>query len=163
MIVIGIDPGVTGAIARLSHGHAAIVEDMPAMLHPTSKMMRNQIAGDLLVDSLRRLFPAFEEGIAAVEDIHSFGNGRASASMMMSRGIIDCALRVCRFVPIWVPPRVWQKFHKFDPEQGTGKESLRVARGLYPAESLMHLNRQCDHNRADALLIATWAKFHFGD
>jgi len=40
-------------------------------------------------------------------------------------------------------------------ESGTVKPSLTVARRLFPN---LDLHRKADHNRADALLIAEWAR-----
>jgi len=147
MMIAGIDPGVTGAIAILSgSGTTYTVEDIPSMA-ADKKGKRNQInplgIRDILEDS----------GVEVVflEKTHAMpGSTVVAHSQGDSRG---CIRSVCAILGIpveYVTPKTWKKYYGL----GKDKEVCRAkAIELFPNAPL---GRKKDHNRAEALLIAKY-------
>lgn len=140
---LGIDPGVTGAIA-LIHPEGQIVENWPG----------DEVAA---VNLIRSLLLQYDIRRAAIEDNGAgppkgkFGFIKLSENKGIWRGVL-----ASHGVPfVLVRPQEWMKGTV--PKKGSGKDkpSLAVARRLFPN---LDLHRKADHNRADALLIAEWAR-----
>jgi hypothetical protein len=142
MIIIGIDPGINGAMAAVdSHGTCAI-DDLPSVAMPGSGRTQRKIDGKALADLLRRHIPAGEAGLVVMEDVHAMPSSKsgsgANTSLMHTKGMIEGVLGALRFELVLVNSRKWKGFY-----------------GLYPSAEHM-LRRVKDHNRAESLLIAHW-------
>lgn len=159
MITLGIDPGITGALAALDHNGALRVEDMPTRpKHHPGKVL-NEIDPHALRRALLEMIPAGERALVVMESLNTFAGGsvQTMASLEATKAVIQT---VCELSGQWVElvsPQRWQKFFGIGKRAGvdTKDQSLRIARELYGA-SFCPLKKH--HGRADAILIARWAQ-----
>ena len=153
MIAVGIDPGLTGAIAFIGPNTIA-VEDLPTKPLPGTGKVRSRIDGMALAQLIRRNVPADETAEVFCENVGNIGGKEnrtmAQGSLMRTLGAIECACEVLRLPVTLVVPRSWKAFYDLDADKAA---SLRTARHLYPDAPLKLAKHQ---NRAEALLIAHW-------
>ena len=153
MIVIGIDIGVTGALAAVDSRRTCCVHDLPTVPVEGNRVVKRRIDSRGLLVLLRSVVPAGVDALALIEDVHAgMGPGMAArASLMHSRGVVETVLELARVRVCPVQPAVWKRAHGLLKSDKAA--SLAKARELSP--SLQHaLKRQLDHNRAEALLLA---------
>lgn len=170
MLYIGIDIGLSGAIAILEDRKPYSIIDIPILEVQTkarkgskakTRIKRNYNARGIY-DLLNPLF--FEGGaIAIFENATPMPqNGTSSAfSMGIGSGIFEGVL-ACLMIPFEkVRPVAWKKVMM----AGIGKEKdaarLRAIQ-LFPSEA-KQLARKKDHNRAEALLLAEYLRRISGD
>ena len=149
-MVVGIDPGLSGALAFLfEDGTYSGVFDMPVMA--AGKTGRQQVNAAALVEWMKKVYPpdrAVLEHVAAmpkqgVSSVFSFGQ---------SFGIILGVLAALEIPVELVRPNVWKKAYGL----GKDKEEARArAIQLYPAAPL---SRKKDAGRAEALLLARYGR-----
>lgn len=152
MIYIGVDPGLTGAVALIADGAiaAAGVHDMPAVVYSKTGFVKRAV--DL--NALRTLlFPSSVLGaVVFMERVGAFpGQGVGS---MFSLGMSYWGVAgVCAGLELplhLVTPGEWKSHFKLN----TDKELSRgLASRLYPG---VDLSKKKDHGRAEALLIARY-------
>ena len=155
----GIDPGLDGACAIIGAPSGTRVEDCP-VLKSGSGSRREY---DLL--ALEQWAQAFADvtdvygGLVAIEDpppIPRFGVVTAR-SLGEAMGIWKALLADKRVRHTFVSPSKWKTDMGL---RGKGKEaSLKLARQLFP-EAIPELARKKDDGRAEALLLAEWARKH---
>jgi hypothetical protein len=159
VITIGIDIGLTGAVAAVDSRGAHQLSDLP--LHGDGHDKR--IDGRALLWLLRQMIPPGEAGLVLIEDVRPRPMGNAGrhgntmhsqGSLMRSRGIVEAAIDIARLQLKAVQPQTWKRFYGLIGKDKD--EALQRARVLYPA-AVTDLKRKKDHNRADALLVA-----HYG-
>lgn len=153
MIIIGIDPGLTGAIAFVDSRGTCAIEDLPTIALPGAGMIKRRIDGKALADIVRRFVPAGEKAYATVEDVQARGGSaiQTMGSMMRSVGAIETVIEMLRLPIHPVTPQAWKKHYGLKADKSA---SLATARALYPSAPLSLAKH---HNRAEALLIA-----HYG-
>lgn len=164
MILIGIDPGLSGACAFIGPNSAAVC-DMPTIAIEGGGSVTRRVHGPSLADMIRKHCPADETALVVVEDLSAGGfrarpgeqkgsSAQTVGSQYRTRGTIECVLEMLRLQVHIVHALRWKRFYKL----GTDKDhSLQVARVLYP-ELAEELRRKADHNRAEAVLIAHYGK-----
>lgn len=151
-LILGIDPGVSGAIAviRISDGGLEHSFDMPVVTEKKTRRI-NADALALLMDAYLP-FTRF----AMVENVHAMpGQGVVSMFTFGYAAGIARGILAANYVPVFlVEPSVWKA--------GTGlssskTESLLMARRFF-GEKLFPLKK--DHGQAEAALIARfgWLK-----
>lgn len=149
MILLGIDPGISGAYAVL-HGDAVVqVEDLPVFVH-IGRKRRTELDLATLGDTLEALHieHVFLERVAArprqgVTSMFRFG---------FTAGAI-CGLLTGMNIPMsFVTPQVWQRHHGIGPSPDAARQR---AMQLFPS-ACSCLAKKRDANRADALLIASY-------
>jgi len=146
-MIIGIDPGNTGAIAFLGDDMRLIeVVDMPLMANGK----KNQVNAA----ALARIFDREDCIHAYVEKVGAMP-GQGVASMFnfgMGFGVIKGVL-AARCIPYeLITPQAWKKAAKLI---GKDKDNARtLAQQLYPEAPL---DRKKDIGRADAILIARYS------
>lgn len=150
MRAIGIDPGITGAIAVINESHVFVV-DIPVMANGKGKSkVKNQANAAALTDYLEGFRYC---GYAVYLERVSSMPGQGVASMFSMGDTFGCIRGVCSALdfPVHViTPQEWKKHYKL----GRDKEIVRAkAIELYPDAPL---SRKKDHNRAEALLIARY-------
>lgn len=155
MIVVGIDPGLTGAFAAVDSAGTYTVEDMPTVPLPGNGMVRRRIDGLRLARALRLMVPAGHACLVVMEDVQAIGGSavQTMGSMMRSVGTAEAAVEILRMDLKRAQPRAWKKFYGLGSDKAA---SLEIARTLFPNIGHM-LKRAKDHNRAEALLLA-----HYG-
>lgn len=165
-IVIGIDPGLTGAVARLGCTHLNCTgPDYEVWDAPTAKDGKHTV---LLPVEMRKILleaalgihtPNLEHDllvaldcIVFIEKVHSMPKQGVASSFNFGQGyglwlgiIVGLGLRHEQ-----VTPQRWQK-EMLAGMQGGKDASIIRAQELFPDAPL---SRKKDHGRADALLIA---------
>jgi len=154
-VVIGIDPGLTGAIAALDfRGTLLSVRDMPTMqVGAGSAKVKRCVNGAALSDILRDMSSGNSDDVLVVVERVSAMPGQGVAgvfSLGETAGCIRGVLAARRHAMEYVSPRTWKRHFGMtaDKEQARAK-----AIWLYPSAPL---SRVKDHNRAEAILLALW-------
>jgi crossover junction endodeoxyribonuclease RuvC len=142
--ILGIDPGLSGAIAfffPVAPDRVA-AENMPA------------VAGEVdcatLAARILQMTPAF----AVVERVASMPKQGVSSTFKFgaSYGSIRGVLVALQIRTHLVAPTVWKKHFRLDSD----KEKARALALLLFAASPEHFSRKRDHNRAEASLLAVY-------
>jgi hypothetical protein len=173
MIVCGIDPGLSGALAFLDHhGVILAIDDIPTMANPDAgpkTTIKREVDVCALRDLIRERIPADESALCALEHVSVMGGkgSQAIVSLAATKAAVASVLRLAGYEVKRVPPALWQRFFGIrahgpnevgEPGErlrNTKHQSLRMARELYPHAPLKLAKH---HNRAEALLIARWAQ-----
>ena len=145
---IGIDPGKTGAAAIITPDGIDIMDYTD--IFETVQQFREWKADYDLSCVLEKVW--------AIP-----GGGRKQGASSMFKfgenfGIYQGILSALGIPYYLKTPQGWQKVMLPVTDGHTKKRALDTARRLYPAIAKKYLKRKKDHNRADALLIATYAK-----
>ena len=154
---IGIDPGLSGAIAIISPESLKIF-DMPTMTVERNGKAKRQVSAIELAEMLYlysgRDCHVYCERVSAmagqgVTSVFSFGR---------SFGMIEGILAAFKMPVTFVPPATWVKA----VGRGQGKDASRArAMELFPSDQ-DQFKRVKDDGRADAALIAHWGSRHAG-
>ena len=153
MLIIGIDPGITGAISFFEDGELKDVIDMPTMA--SGNKNKKQINGSQIFNeiSLRTLNHKSENINVVVEQVSAMP-GQGVTSMFnfgQSFGILKGICSAMQLPMYFVRPAKWKKHFDLINSQ---KDSSRVkAIEMFPRFSSM-LSKKKDSNKADAILIA---------
>ncbi|TDV06044.1 hypothetical protein [Paraburkholderia caballeronis] len=158
-MLIAIDPGIRGAIARLNHADAPVVRDMPIRPKQGNGKVRNEVDPKALQAILRELVPADERGLVVMEALNTFAGGsvQTMGSLEATKAVITTVCELSGFDVAFVSPKAWQSFFgiKRTATEDTKAQSLRLARQFFG----QHLCPLAKHDgRADALLIARYAQ-----
>ena len=173
MVVVSVDPGLSGACAVLDHNGLRAVFDLPTMpdgaVGPAAKI-QNKVDGRALVRELRKHCPAGEPVHAVIEAVRMLGAKRGdeagkSGNSVQSQGALFGAYRTCETVleclgwaPEYASPQTWKRFFGLIDSELTAAQrkakSLQCARRLYPFCPDIGLAKF--HNRAEAILLAHW-------
>jgi hypothetical protein len=149
---VGIDIGVTGAIAMLdTNGSYYLVEDLPMRKVVFTGQTCTILDGHLMHDIMD--LRVHSESIIMIEDaVGNPTNGRRGMKTFyrVAGGVIAIAAMFTE--PKFVSPQKWKRH--FGLIGKDKKASLRLARERFP-EAPLHLEGH--HNRAEALLIAAYA------
>lgn len=167
-LYIGIDPGVTGAVAVIDPpATIRVVKDMPLETMTTKSRKQNRISAlglsdlfcqltELAVDNGASLFAVVEQ-VNPIGGRGNMGRGDSAAtafSMGFSYATILAALQLHEIRLTTVVPAVWKKHFSLT---GCDKDASRTkARQLFPRDAAEYLSRKKDHNRAEALLLALY-------
>jgi crossover junction endodeoxyribonuclease RuvC len=169
-VFVGIDPGVHGAIAVIAHGRAKVY-DTPISVTTVRKKVRGVMKDtekrDYLPKELFELIPC-GPGLAVLEYVSAprigdgvaVGNVTSALKIGHGSGLWEMAL-VARGLQIERPvPRRWRP--AVGLQVGDDKRvSLDLARSLFPGLA-GQLTRQKDNGRAEALLMAAYARSRWG-
>jgi crossover junction endodeoxyribonuclease RuvC len=148
--VIGIDPGISGAIALVDKDKFLVTLDMPTRMSSTSKKI---IATDTLAQDLRVLIKKYGPEVAYIEQVGAApGQGVSSAFRFgEAYGIAHAICTTLDLQVIPVTPVRWKR--AFDlPGGPAGKNAAREMAGVLFPDSAF--SRVKDHNRAEAALLA---------
>ncbi len=155
MLIIGIDPGISGAICFFENGQIIDLIDMPTMASGTKN--KKQINGSQIFNEISLRIQNYKtENINVVVEQVSAMPGQGVTSMFnfgQSFGVIKGVCAAMQLPIYFVRPAKWKKHFDLINSQ---KDSSRVkAIEMYPKFSSM-LARKKDSNKADALLIANY-------
>lgn len=152
--MIGIDPGISGAIARISQSGAYEVKDLPTMANGKGKSKIKKMINPSALRDILEIYHTSAAEVVYIERISSMP-GQGVASMFSMGDTFGCIRGVCAAMGFRVEiitPQSWKKFYRL----GKDKEVVRAkAIQLFPSAPL---SRKKDHNRAEALLIANYGK-----
>ena len=160
MIIIGIDPGLEGAIAYLVEGHRLIESSIRVVDTPTTKDGTHRV---YLPQEMRRLLAEPTQGLRChvfIEKVHSMPKQGVASSFNFGVGFgLWQGLIAGLGLPVtFVTPQRWMKDMMAGMQRGKDSSIVR-AQELFPDAPL---SRKKDHGRADALLIAEWGRRQLG-
>ena len=153
--VIGIDPGISGAIAIFENGQLDTILDMPTLKIASGKTMKSHISAIGLVRILET-WTLVSDGQAhiVIEKVGAMP-GQGVTSMFnfgRSAGIIEGVVAALQRPYTYVTPATWTKA----VGRAAGKDASRMrAMELFPSKAEL-FKRAKDDGRADAALIAYW-------
>jgi hypothetical protein len=145
MVIIGLDPGFSGAWGVINHhGEYVACGDM---LHDERHIHANSIYREI-TNACQK-----EDRVCVLEFVSSMP-GQGVASVFKFGMAYGAAISICERLGDWrtVTPRVWKKALGLSKEK---RESLDLARSLWPNAPLARVK---DNGRAEALLIAEWLR-----
>ncbi len=151
MKVVGIDPGLSGAIAVLEEKKVLALFDMPVMSE--GKKNKNQLNSAQLVNILKENTKNDDDIAVVVEQVNAMP-GQGVTSMFNFGQTFGAIKGVCAALnlPIFfVRPSKWKKHFELI---NSSKDSSRTkVIEMYPSLS-NQLARKKDVNKSDAILIA---------
>ena len=147
MKILGIDPGINGAFARIYKDDVS-VHDLPTAGEGKHRI----IATAVLAHQLKEIAPTF----AVMERVHAMPRQGVSSSFRFGQafGAIEGVLGALGVSLSYVTPAQWKRALGLSADKDEAR--LRAIQ-LYPAAA-ENLQRRKDVDRAEALLIATWAR-----
>lgn len=152
MLVIGIDPGLTGAIAWILPAETH-VDDMPTMPAGVLGTVKNQVNPAALAKMLRDITHGHDRNdvMVVTEKIDGYIDNKAAIfSMGNSFGCVRGVVAALGLPLEIVRPQDWKKHYGLKKEKELARQR---AIELYPDQPL---TRVADHNRAEALLLARY-------
>ena len=153
MIIIGIDPGVSGAISILENKKIIEVFDMPTMID--GKKNKKQVNGAQVTNIIKERLNGDKDIIVVVEHVNAMP-GQGVTSMFnfgQSFGVIKGICSALGIPIYFVRPTKWKKYFNLIK---TNKDASRTkVIEAYPEVS-SKLSRKKDSNKADAILIARY-------
>ena len=151
MKVIGIDPGLSGAIAVLNDKKVLKIIEMPVMAE--GKKNKKQLNSAQLVNIIKENINDNEEIAVVVEQVNAMP-GQGVTSMFNFGQTFGAIKGVCAALSLpifFVRPSKWKKYFELI---NSSKDSSRTkAIEMYPSLS-SQLSRKKDVNKSDAILIA---------
>ena len=151
MRIIGIDPGLSGAIAILEDSKIKELFDMPVM--PDGKKNKRQLNSALLVKLIKDNIQNLEDTVMVVEQVNAMP-GQGVTSMFNFGQTFGAIKGICAALglPIFfVRPAKWKKH--FELINSSKDASRTKAIEMYPSIS-EQLAKKKDVNKSDAILIA---------
>ena len=151
MKIIGIDPGLSGAIAVLENNKILNIFDIPVM--PEGKKNKRQLNSALLVSLLKENINKDEEVAVVVEQVNAMP-GQGVTSMFNFGQTFGALKGICAALELpifFVRPSKWKKY--FELINSSKDASRTKAIEMYPKLS-NQLSKKKDVNKSDAILIA---------
>ena len=151
MKIIGIDPGLSGAIAVLNNSKIEEIFNMPVMAD--GKKNKRQLNSAQLVKLIKGFIEKGEETIVAVEQVNAMP-GQGVTSMFNFGQTFGAIKGICAALELpifFVRPAKWKKH--FDLINSSKDSSRTKAIEMYPQFS-DQLSKKKDVNKSDAILIA---------
>ena len=153
MIIIGIDPGISGAISIIENKKILEVYDTPTMID--GKKNKKQINSAQVTNIIKERLKENKEVVVVVEHVNAMP-GQGVTSMFnfgQSFGVIKGICAALSLPIYFVRPAKWKKHFNLIK---TNKDASRTkVIEVYP-EISSKLHRKKDSNRADAILIALY-------
>ena len=151
MKIIGIDPGLSGAIAVLENNKVLNIFDMPVMSE--GKKNKRQLNSALLVNLIKRNVDLNEEVSVVVEQVNAMP-GQGVTSMFNFGQTFGAIKGVCAALELpifFVRPSKWKKH--FELINSSKDASRTKVIEMYPSFA-DKLSKKKDVNKSDAILIA---------
>ena len=155
MIVVGIDPGLSGAIAILENNKVLNIFDMPVMAE--GKKNKRQLNSAQLVNIIKDSTKPDAEKAVVVEQVNAMP-GQGVTSMFNFGQTFGAIKGVCAALELpifFVRPSKWKKH--FELINSSKDASRTKVIEMYPSLA-NQLTKKKDVNKSDAILIA---RFHF--
>ena len=151
MKIIGIDPGLSGAIAVMHNKKVINMYDMPVMAE--GKKNKRQLNSSQLVNIIKENINEDEETIVVVEQVNAMP-GQGVTSMFNFGQTFGAIKGVCAALKLpifFVRPSKWKKH--FELINSSKDASRTKVIEMYPTLSAQ-LTKKRDVNKSDAILIA---------
>ena len=160
MIIIGIDPGLSGSICFFENGKILDVVEMPTMIE--GKKNKKQVNGSQIYNEiLKRISHLDKSDVKVVIEQVSAMPGQGVTSMFnfgQSFGVIKGICSALGISIYFIRPAKWKKHFNLI---GTTKDASRTkVIEMFPDLS-PQLTKKKDSNKSDAILIGKYFVDHF--
>ena len=155
MLIIGIDPGISGSVCFFQDGKIIQVIEMPTMID--GKKKKRQVNGSQIYNEILKRINEFEkQNVRVVIEQVSAMPGQGVTSMFnfgQSFGILKGICSAMQLPMYFVRPAKWKKHYNLI---NSDKDASRTrAIEIFPYFS-SELSKKKDSNKADAILIASF-------
>ena len=155
MLIIGIDPGISGAICFFEDGQVKEIIDMPVMAD--GKKNKRQINGPQVYNEILKRINKFEKKdiIVVVEQVSAMP-GQGVTSMFnfgQSFGVLKGICSAMQLSMFFIRPAKWKKYFGLIKTEKDASRTKVIE--IFPYIS-SELSRKKDSNKADAVLIASF-------
>ena len=155
MLIIGIDPGISGAICFFEDGQVKEIIDMPVMAE--GKKNKRQINGPQTYNEiLKRINKFHKKDIIVVIEQVSAMPGQGVTSMFnfgQSFGVLKGICSAMQLSMFFIRPAKWKKYFGLIKTEKDASRTKVIE--IFPYIS-SELSRKKDSNKADAVLIASF-------
>ena len=155
MLVIGIDPGISGSICFFQDGKITDVVEMPTMTE--GKKNKKQVNGSQTFNEIsERIKNLDKKDIKVVIEQVSAMPGQGVTSMFnfgQSFGILKGICSAMQLPMYFVRPAKWKKYFSLINSEKDASRTRAIE--IFPYFS-SQLSRKKDSNKADAILIASF-------
>ena len=155
MLIIGIDPGISGSICFFENGKILEVIEMPTMID--GKKNKKQVNGaQMFNEIIRKLSKDKNQDVRVVVEHVSAMPGQGVTSMFnfgQSFGIIKGICAAMQLPIYFVRPAKWKKYFNLINSEKDASRTKAIE--IFPYFS-SHLSKKKDSNKADAILIASF-------
>ena len=155
MLIIGIDPGISGSICFLDNGKILEVIEMPVMTD--GKKNKKQVNGSQVYNEISKRIKQFEKNqIRVVIEQVSAMPGQGVTSMFnfgQSFGILKGICTAMQLPMYFVRPAKWKKYFNLLNSEKDASRTRAIE--IFPYLS-SQLSRKKDSKKADAILIASF-------
>ena len=162
MLIIGIDPGITGSICFFKDGKIIDVIEMPNMAD--GKKNKKQVNGAQIYHEIfLRIKNLKKEEIKVVIEQVSAMPGQGVTSMFnfgQSFGILKGICSAMQLPMYFVRPAKWKKYFNLINSEKDASRTKAIE--VFPYFS-SNLSKKKDSNKADAILIASYYYETFRD
>ena len=153
MLIIGIDPGISGSICFFEDGKINDVVEMPNMTE--GKKNKKQVNGAQIFHEISiRIKDQKKENIKVIIEQVSAMPGQGVTSMFnfgQSFGILKGICSAMQLSMFFVRPAKWKKYFNLINSEKDASRTRAIE--IFPYFS-SELSRKKDSNKADAILIA---------
>ena len=155
MLIIGIDPGISGAICFFEDGQVKEIIDMPVMAE--GKKNKRQINGPQTYNEILKRINKFQKkDITVVIEQVSAMPGQGVTSMFnfgQSFGVLKGICSAMQLSMFFIRPAKWKKYFGLIKTEKDASRTKVIE--IFPYIS-SELSRKKDSNKADAVLIASF-------
>ncbi len=153
MFIIGIDPGISGAICFMENGKIIDVIEMPSMAE--GKKNKKQVNGSQIFNEISIRIINKENVKVVIENVSAMP-GQGVTSMFnfgQSFGILKGICSAMQLSMHFVRPAKWKKFFNLINSEKDASRTKAIE--IFPYFSSF-LSKKKDSNKADAILIASY-------
>jgi len=151
MIIIGIDPGISGAVCILTNGKITEIYEMPTMID--GKKNKKQVNGAEITNIINKEIENEKDVKVVIEHVSAMP-GQGVTSMFnfgQSFGVLKGICAALKLPVHFIRPVKWKKhFNLINTEKDASRTKVIEA---FPYIS-SKISKKKDANKADAILIA---------
>ena len=155
MLIIGIDPGISGAICFFEKGKILDAIEMPTMIE--GKKNKKQLNGPQIYNEIsKRLSKTQENVVRVIIEQVSAMPGQGVTSMFnfgQSFGVLKGICSAMQLSMFFIRPAKWKKYFGLIKTEKDASRTKVIE--IFPYIS-SELPRKKDSNKADAVLIASF-------
>jgi len=155
MLVIGIDPGLSGSICFFEDGKILDVIEMPTMTD--GKKNKKQVNGSQIYNEILKVITKVEnKNVRVVIEQVSAMPGQGVTSMFnfgQSFGILKGICSAMQLPMFFVRPAKWKKYFNLINSEKDASRTRAIE--IFPYFS-SQLSKKKDSNKADAILLASF-------
>tara|TARA_B100001057_G_scaffold424790_1_gene447773 strand:- start:544 stop:1035 length:492 start_codon:yes stop_codon:yes gene_type:complete len=154
MLIIGIDPGISGSICFFENGKILEVLEMPTMIE--GKKSKRQVNGAQIYNEILKRIDGSEKETRVIIEQVSAMPGQGVTSMFnfgQSYGILKGICSAMQLPMFFVRPAKWKKYFNLINSEKDASRTRAIE--IFPYFS-SQLSKKKDSNKADAILIASF-------